>query len=76
MSRTLDTLPENRMARVRRIGGSRDSRRRLLDMGILPGVEITVMRRAPLKDPVEVRVRGNRLALRQDECRNVQVDEL
>lgn len=76
MTRTLDKLRENQPARVREIGGSRDMRRRMLDMGIVPGTEITLVRRAPMRDPVEVRVKGQHVALRQDECRNVQVEEI
>lgn len=48
--------------------------RRLMDMGLLRGSEVSVIRKAPLGDPVEVEVKGYRLSLRVDEARNVLVD--
>lgn len=51
-------------------------RRKLLAMGLTPGVELTVMRMAPLGDPVEVRVRGCRLSLRRDEAAALSVEVL
>lgn len=74
MTRTLDMLQEKQTGRVRQVSGSRAIRRRMLDMGVVPGTEITILRRAPLRDPVEVRVKNYYLALRAEECRNVQVD--
>lgn len=48
-------------------------RRRLLEMGLLPGTELTVVRRAPLGDPIEVRLRGYSLSLRKSEAAGVAV---
>ena len=48
--------------------------RRIMDMGVTPGVEIKVVKTAPLGDPVEVRVRGYELSLRKDEAAQVQVE--
>lgn len=74
MTQTLDMLRDKQTGRVRQVNGSRAIRRRMLDMGVVPGVEITVLRRAPLRDPVEVRVKNYCMALRTEECRNVQVE--
>lgn len=74
MTKTLDMLQERQTGQVRRVGGTPAIRRRMLDMGIVPGAEITVLRRAPLRDPIEVRVKGYYLALREGECRHVLVD--
>jgi ferrous iron transport protein A len=49
-------------------------KRRIMDMGVTPGVEIKVVKTAPLGDPVEVRVRGYELSLRKDEAAQVQVE--
>jgi ferrous iron transport protein A len=46
-------------------------RRRLLDMGITPGTEITFNKVAPLGDPIEIRLRGYVLAIRKTEAETV-----
>lgn len=48
---------------------------RLLEMGILPGTPLEVVRRAPLGDPIDVRVRGYHLSVRLHEARLVRVNE-
>ncbi len=49
-------------------GGSPAYRRKLLSMGLTPGAEFRVLRRAPLGDPVEIHLRGYNLCLRRDEA--------
>ena len=73
---TLETLEPRTRARVQRVGGSVALRRRLLDMGVVPGVEIAVVRVAPLGDPIEYMVRGYRLSLRRREAAFVQVQPM
>lgn len=51
-------------------------RRKLLALGLTPGVELTVTRVAPLGDPVEIRVRGYALSLRRDEAATLSVERL
>ncbi len=46
-------------------------RRRLLDMGITPGVEITLRKTAPLGDPIEITVRGYELSIRKSEAQAI-----
>lgn len=48
--------------------GGKAYRKKLLSMGLTPGVEFTVTRLAPMGDPVEIRVRGFNLSLRKDEA--------
>lgn len=55
--------------------GNRAYRQKLLAMGLTPGVEFTVVRYAPLGDPVEIRVRGFALSLRKDEADALLVEE-
>ncbi|MDI6758760.1 MAG: ferrous iron transport protein A [Candidatus Omnitrophota bacterium] len=54
--------------------GSGSIHRRILDMGIIKGVEIEVERIAPLGDPIEVKIRGYHLSLRKEEAANIYVD--
>ena len=51
-------------------------KRKLLAMGLTPGTEFTVVRYAPLGDPIEILVRGFHLSLRQDEAGALQVEEI
>jgi len=58
---------------ISKVVGDREVRRRLLDMGLTRGTEITVIRRAPLGDPVEFLLKGYNLSLRKRESENVYV---
>lgn len=53
--------------------GNRAYRQRLVAMGLLPGTEFTVKRKAPLGDPIEIEIRGFALSLRKDEARLLEV---
>lgn len=48
-------------------------KRRIMDMGITPGVEIKVVKVAPLGDPIEVNVRGYELSLRKEEAQEIEM---
>ena len=49
-------------------------RRRVMDMGITKGVEITVEGKAPMGDPIEIQVRGYNLSLRKNEAKDILVE--
>ena len=49
-------------------------RRRVMDMGITKGVEITVEGKAPMGDPIEIQVRGYNLSLRRNEAKDILVE--
>lgn len=72
-STTLASLDESQYARVETIQGETNTRRRLLEMGLCPGVTVQLVRRAPLGDPCEFRVRGYLLSLRREQARLVTV---
>jgi ferrous iron transport protein A len=55
------------------VGGDTEVRRRLLEMGFCNGASVEVVRRAPLGDPIEFRLRGYSLSLREEQARFVQV---
>ena len=61
---TLDRLPLGESAVVHHVGGGRQVSRRLMEMGLLPGTRVAAIRRAPLGDPLELRLRGYLLSLR------------
>lgn len=55
------------------VGWDGDPPARLLEMGLLPGTEIEVVRLAPLGDPMDIRLRGYHLTLRKDEAARIEV---
>jgi Fe2+ transport system protein FeoA/Mn-dependent DtxR family transcriptional regulator len=63
-------------ARVVEIAGSGKHQRRMLDMGFVPGAEVTTVRKAPLGDPIEYRIKGTAVALRSKDANTVLVEEV
>jgi Fe2+ transport system protein FeoA len=59
---------------VVRVGGKGPARRRMMDMGVVPGTEVKVVRVAPLGDPVEFELKGYSLSLRKSEARDITVE--
>lgn len=55
------------------VGGDSELRRRLLEMGFCNGASVEVIRRAPLGDPIEFRLRGYLLSLRDEQAKFVQI---
>ena len=72
----LGELSSSDRARVVEIGGVGKHQRRMLDMGFVPGAEVDVIRRAPLGDPIEYRVKGTAVALRREDADSILVEEL
>ena len=70
---SLARLPIGAQARVIAINGSGAIARRLMEMGVVPGAPVRVIKAAPLGDPIEIRVRGYHLALRRTEAQTISV---
>jgi ferrous iron transport protein A len=70
---SLDRLPAGVPARVYAVSGSGAVARRLMEMGVVPGAPVSVIKSAPLGDPLEVRVRNYHLALRRSEAQTILV---
>ena len=71
---TLKDLNPGQQGKVASISTTGAMKRRIMDMGITPGVVVKVIKVAPLGDPIEVNVRGYELSLRKDEAAQVQVE--
>lgn len=71
---TLNKLRPGQSGVVSFVNGSGAVRRRLFDMGLTPGVAITVRKVAPLGDPIEITLRGYELTLRRVEAETVQLN--
>ena len=72
--RTLAELKPGERGKVAAVAGERDAARRLMDMGMIRGTPVEVVRSAPLGDPIEVRVRGFMLTLRRAEAEHITVE--
>ncbi|WP_034450327.1 ferrous iron transport protein B [Butyrivibrio sp. AE2032] len=70
---TLKELKAGQSCIVETVGGEGALRQHFLDMGILPGAEITIVKFAPMGDPVEVRIHGYELSLRLDDAAQITV---
>ncbi len=70
---SLTDLPIGRGARVTAVHGTGRITRRLMEMGVVPGVDVQVIKAAPFGDPIEVRVRGYNLAMRRSEADAIEV---
>ncbi len=70
---SLAKLPIGAQGRVIAVNGSGAIARRLMEMGVVPGAPVRVIKAAPLGDPIEVRVRGYHLALRRTEAQTISV---
>ena len=68
----LNDLKPGQSARVETVGGSGALRQHFLDMGLIPGVKVTLVKLAPLGDPMEFRLRGYELTLRRDDAKQIE----
>ena len=75
MGRYLGELKPGERAFVEHIEGGGALRRRMMDMGIVPGVELEVIRCAPWGGPLQIRLKGYYLAMRRGECAKILVGE-
>jgi Fe2+ transport system protein FeoA len=72
----LSQLKEGQHATVVRVGGGSLLRRRILEMGVVRGTEVLVEKYAPLKDPMELVVKGAHISLRVEEAAQIEVDHV
>ena len=72
--KTLREVPNGSTARVVKLNGGGAVKRRIMDMGITKGVEVTVRKVAPLGDPIEVTVRGYELSIRKADAEMIEVE--
>jgi ferrous iron transport protein A len=69
----LTSLPVGQNARVVAVNGNSPVARRMMEMGVIPGTPVVVVKSAPFGDPIEVRVRGYSLAMRRAEADSIEV---
>lgn len=69
--RTMAQLKPGESGVVKAVGGEDALHRHLLDMGLTPGVTVTLQKTAPMGDPVEIHLRGYALTLRLEDAANI-----
>ncbi len=74
MEKKLSQFAIGEQGLIRAVGGEGRVRRRLFDMGVTPGADVTLVKVAPLGDPIEVTIRGYQLSLRKSEAEVVTME--
>ena len=71
----LNELQIGSTATILRVGGSGSLRQHFLDMGLIQGTEVTVVKYAPMGDPIELRIHGYELTIRLADAENIEISE-
>lgn len=74
MSKLLSHLQPGEKGTVAKVVGRGPVHRRIIDMGVVPGTIIKVLKYAPLGDPMEIKVKGFNLSLRKTEAEMIQIE--
>ncbi|MGN0804801.1 MAG: ferrous iron transport protein A [Candidatus Coproplasma sp.] len=75
MAKLLSDFTVGESGKIVKVNGEGRIRRRLFDMGVTPNAEVTLRKKAPLGDPIEVTIRGYELTLRKSEAECVEVEK-
>ena len=73
---TLDRLTAGQSGIIRTVGGEGELRCRLLDMGLIPKTRVSVVKIAPMGDPMELTLRGYSLTIRKEDAHRIEVEEV
>lgn len=73
-TKSLSQMKPGQKSRVIKVIGGGPVKRRIMEMGLVPGAEIEMERYAPLGDPIEVKLTGQHLSLRMEEAERVVVE--
>ncbi|MGN0620783.1 MAG: ferrous iron transport protein B [Porcipelethomonas sp.] len=73
---TLNDLEIGKSAEILAVGGEGALRQHFLDMGLIPGAEVTLIKYAPMGDPMELKIRGYELTLRIDDAKNIEIHKI
>jgi Fe2+ transport system protein FeoA len=69
----LSDLASGKKGRIKEIECQGPLKKKLLDMGVIPGTEVEVLKVAPLGDPIDVKVKGYQLSLRKEEAKHITI---
>ena len=76
MTKLLSEFAVGESGKITKVSGEGKIRRRLFDMGVTPGAELIMRKKAPFGDPIEITLRGYELTLRKTEAACVEVEVL
>ena len=68
-------LEIGKSAKITKVGGEGALRQHFLDMGLIPGAQITMIKFAPMGDPVEIKIHGYELTLRLADAEKIEIDK-
>ena len=69
----LNELAIGQSAQIVSVGGSGSLRQHFLDMGLIPGIEVSVVKYAPMGDPIELKIHDYELTIRMDDAKQIEV---
>ena len=72
---TLFDLGNGEIATIHSFSGEMELQSRLVEMGILPGIQIRRIKTAPMNGPIEIKVRDYHVSLRQEDAHNILIDK-
>ena len=72
---TIDDLKVGQSGTIAQVGGEGALRLRFLDMGLIPGTQVTLRKVAPMGDPIQIQVRGCELTIRREDARKITLKE-
>ena len=73
---TLNQLKSGQSAVIDAVGGEGELRQHFLDMGVIPGARVTLIKLAPMGDPMELQIHGYELTLRLDDAAKIEIHEI
>lgn len=74
--KTMADITVGNSCKIIKVNGEGRVRRRLFDMGVTPGINVYIRKKAPLGDPIEITIRGYELTLRANEASLVEVEAI
>ena len=72
----LGNLAIGKSATIVSVGGTGALRQHFLDMGLIQGTKVTVVKYAPMGDPIEIKIHGYELTIRKDDAQKIEVQEI
>ncbi len=72
--KTMAEMKPGEMGIVRKVSGTGNIKHRLIDMGVVPGSKVVVLKFAPLGDPIEIKIKNFDLSLRKSEAATIDVE--
>lgn len=74
-NRTLESLQVGESGTISQIVAPKEIKRRLMDMGFTRGIKVSIIKRAPMGDPIEVSLRGYNLCIRKEQASNLALKD-